>query len=74
MNSRPACGGYPGEESRHRQNNMIPDLVSSNAIKETESEREKEVGIQLTILNIASHPMINTSAWQVILLTFFPLW
>ena len=52
MNSRPACGGYPGEESRDRQeNNMIPDLVPSNEIKETESEGErKEVGIQ-TIYN-----------------------
>ena len=63
-NSRPACRGHPGEESRDRQeNNMIPDLVSSNEIKETESEGErKEVGIQFTILNTASHPMINSSA------------
>lgn len=47
MNSRPACGGYPGEESRYRQEkNMIPDLVSSHEIKETESEgKRKEVGI-----------------------------
>lgn len=38
------------------------DLVLSNEIKETESEREKEVGIQFTIPNIASHPMVNSSA------------
>ena len=41
MNSRPACGGYPGEESRHRQENNTIWSQAMKSKKQRVNERRK---------------------------------